>query len=231
MPNEVLFFLSIILYFGGVLLFRYLFGLKGLYVWTAIAAISANIEVMILINAFHMDQTLGNVMFASSFLVTDIISENYGKKEANTAVSIGIFTSLMFIFISKMWLIFTPAPADWAMPHIKAIFSNTPRITCVSFLVYAISQRFDVWAYHKWWNYTEKKFKNKDKYLWLRNNGSTLVSQLINTILFTFFAFYKVFPNEALIEVFESTYIIYIVTSLLDTPAVYLARKIKPRDE
>ena len=95
-----------------------------------------------------------------------------------------------------------------------------------SFLVYAICQKFDVWAYHKWWAFTQKKFGDKDRFLWLRNNGSTLVSQLLNTVLFTFGAFLGIYELETLISICISSYIIFIVTSLADTPFVYLAKKL-----
>lgn len=229
MPNEIWLFISVLLYFGGTLFFYYLMGETGLYCWNVLATIAANIEVLILVDAFGMEQTLGNVMFASTFLVTDIISEIYGKAKANRAVNIGIVSSLMFIFISQLWLQYTPSANDWAMPHITAIFSNTPRLMIVSFLVYAICQRFDVWAYHKWWEFTDRKFHDHKKFLWLRNNGSTLISQLINTLLFTFGAFAGTYDMKTLWSIFFSSYMIYVATSILDTPFVYLARKIKPR--
>lgn len=231
MSNEILLLLSVFLYFGGVIFLYYIFGIKGLYAWCAMATVAANIEVMILVNAFGLEQTLGNVMFASTFLVTDIISEKYGKKSSDEAVNIGIAFSLFFILISKLWLSFTPASSDWAMPHMQAIFSNTPRLMCVSFLVFAVSQRFDVWAYHKWWNFTDRKFKDHNRYLWLRNNGSTLLSQLLNTLLFTYGAFYGVFDSVTLWNIFCSSYAIYVCTSLVDTPFVYIARKIVPLTE
>lgn len=229
MPNEILLILSVVLLFGGVLLFYRLFGVNGLYCWTALATITANIEVLIMIEAFGMAQTLGNVMFASTFLVTDIISENVGKKEANRAVNLGILVSLFFILISQLWLQFTPSAEDWAAPSIYTVFSNTPRLMLVSLAVYAVSQRFDVWAYHKWWEFTKERYGDSRKFLWLRNNGSTLISQLLNTLLFTLGAFLGVYDGETLVSIFLSSYAIFIVTSLLDTPVVYIARKITPR--
>ena len=76
MRNELLLLLSVVLLYGGVLLFYKLFGKTGLYCWTVIATIAANIEALIVINAFGMEQTLGNVMFASTFLVSEFLSEN-----------------------------------------------------------------------------------------------------------------------------------------------------------
>ena len=224
MHNEILLIGSLILLFGGVLLFYYLFGTTGLYCWTVFATIAANIEVLILVNAFGMEQTLGNVMFASTFLVTDILSEVAGKKEANKAVRLGIFSSLFFILVSQLWLQFTPAETDFIMPHIQAVFSNTPRLMLASFLVYAICQQFDVWAYHKWWAFTTKKCGDSQRFLWVRNNGSTLIS-----LLFTLGAFWGVHDTPTLISIIASSYVIFVCTSLLDTPFIYLARKIKPR--
>lgn len=226
MSNEVLLVLSIVVIYGSELLFFKVFGKYGLYCFTSIATIAANIEVLIVIRAFGMEMTLGNVLFASTFLVTDIVSELYGKKEAKRAVNLGIATSLVFIVLSQWWLLYTPASSDFAMSAMKTIFSNTPRLMLVSMVVYAIVQQFDVWAYHKWWEFTEKRFGSKDKFLWLRNNGSTLISQLLNNLLFTFGAFLGVHDVKTIMSIVISSYGIFIVTSLADTPFVYMARKI-----
>ncbi|MFA9376173.1 MAG: queuosine precursor transporter [Lachnotalea sp.] len=225
MPNEIILIGSLVVLYVMVILAYKMFGTAGLYCWTVIATIAANIEVLIMINAFGMEQTLGNILFASTFLVTDILSEMEGKKAANKAVKIGIATSFAFIVISQSWLLYTPNQNDWAMPAIKNVFSNTPRLMIAGIAVYAIVQVFDVWAYHKLWDYTTKACKDSKKFLWLRNNGSTLVSQFFNTLLFTFAAFIGVYDFITLIHIVISSYIIFIVTSLLDTPAVYIARK------
>lgn len=225
MTNELLLIGSVIFIFSMALFSYRFFGKTGLYCLSAIATILANIEVLLLINAFGMEQTLGNVLFAVTFLITDILSECEGKKEANKAVWIGMFTSLFFLLLSQSWLMYVPAKSDWAMGSIREIFSSTPRMLLSSFVVYAVSQMFDVWLYHKWWTFTEKKTGDRRKFLWLRNNGSTLVSQLLNTLLFTLFAFYGTYEWGTLVSIFASSYVIYIFTSLLDTPALYLARR------
>lgn len=227
MPNELLLILSLIVLYGAVLVFYRLFGKLGLFVWTVIATIAANIEVLILVDAFGMEQTLGNVLFASTFLVTDILSENHGKKDANVAVNIGIATSIAFIVISQSWMLYTPAASDFASPAIATIFSNTPRLMLASLIVYAICQKFDVWAYHAWWAFTNKKCGDTKRFLWLRNNGSTLISQLLNAVLYTFAAFFGTYSVPTLISIAMASYVIFIVTSLADTPIVYMARKMK----
>jgi hypothetical protein len=209
-----------------LLLFYYFFDNEGLYVWTAIANILSNIEVLIIVKAFGLRQTLGNVFFATTFLATDILSETTGKKSAQRAVNLGLLTSISFILVAQSWLFYNPDSSDFAMPSIKTIFSNTPRLVFASLLVYLISQKFDVWAYHKIWDITTKISGDSKKYLWLRNNGSTLTSQFINTVLYAFFAFWGTFEFNVLLEIIISSYIVFVFTSLLDTPVVYLARKI-----
>lgn len=225
MNNELILIVSLILIYLAVLASFILFGENGLVCWTVIATISANIEVLILINAFGMEQTLGNILFASTFLVTDILSEVVGKKQANRAVNVGVFTSICFVLLSQSWFLYTPSANDFASPSIQNVFSNTPRLMIVGLLVYAIAQRFDVWAYHFIWEVTEKHSGSKRAFLWLRNNGSTLMSQLINTVLFTIGAFWGIYDIKALVSIAVSSYIIFIFTSLADTPIVYLARK------
>ncbi len=224
--NEIILFLSVFALFGALVLFFRLFGKTGIYAWTVICTIAANIEVLILVHAFGMDTTLGNVIFASSFLATDIMSEVYGKKEANTCVKIGIAANIAFILISQSWFLYVPAAADTMAGPIKTVFSNTPRVMISSLIAYAICELYDVWAYHFLWKWSEKKFGDHKKFLWLRNNGSTLVSQLINVVAFNLLAFSGVFPASVIVQILIFGYGIFIVTSVLDTPFIYLARRI-----
>lgn len=229
MMNEILLIGSLIFIYGIALLGYKLFGKTGLYCISAAATILANIEVLIMIKAFGAEQTLGNVLFAVTFLITDILSECEGKKAADKAVYTSFFASIFFLVLSQSWLHYFPSESDWASPAIRTIFSNTPRMIIASLAVYGISQLFDVWLYHKIWDMTSKKSGNRRSFLWLRNNGSTLVSQLINTFLFTLFAFYGTYGLSQIISIFISSYVIYIFTSLLDTPVVYLARRVSDK--
>jgi uncharacterized integral membrane protein (TIGR00697 family) len=228
--NELLLLASVLIIFSLTVLFSRLFGERGLVAWNVVATILANIEVLLLVRAFGMEQTLGNVLFASTFLTTDILSELYGKKAASRAVNIGILASVCFLAISQSWLLYAPAADDWAAPSVRAIFANTPRLIFASLFVYAISQKLDVILYHKWWEFTEKRLGSKKPALWLRNNVSTLISQLVNAVLFNLGAFWGVYDTGTLISIIVSTYVIYIFTSLLDTPFVYMARRFAARE-
>ena len=224
--NELLLLLSVLFIFGSVLLAYLFFGKTGLYCVSAIATVLANIEVIILIDAFGMEQTLGNVLFASTFLITDILSECEGRKAANVAVMTGIFSQVFFLVLSQSWLLYVPSENDTMFAAVSQVFANAPRLIAASLSVYVLSQFFDVWLYHRWWALTKKITGDSRKFLWLRNNGSTLVSQLANSLLFTLIAFVGTYDFATLMSVFGSSYVIYMVTSLLDTPALYAARQI-----
>ncbi|MBS5144161.1 MAG: queuosine precursor transporter [Butyricicoccus pullicaecorum] len=227
MTNELLLILSLVMLFGSILLFYRLFGKVGLYCMTVFATITANIEVLLLVDAFGMEMTLGNILFAMTFLITDILSENEGKRAANFSVAIGIGTCVLFILLSQSWMLYIPSVNDWAQPAFRTIFTNTPRMMLASLLVYAIAQIFDVWLYHAWWKFSTRRTGDSHKYLWLRNNGSTLISQLLNTVLFTAFAFWGTYDMPTMVSIILSSYVIFVVTSLADTPILYWARKMK----
>lgn len=224
--NELLLIITLLVSFGGTLLFLKVFGKGGLFAWIGIATVFANIEVTLVVRAFGMDQTLGNTLFAATFLATDILSEIYGKKEASKGVLAGIFTSLTFILLSFFWVHYIPAESDWASEFVKGLFTNTPRMLLSSLIAYAISEWIDVFLYHAWWNLTEKKTGSHTKMLWFRNNFSTLISQFVNIVIFNFGAFLRIYEFKELLSITGACYVIYIITSLLDTPFVYLARKI-----
>lgn len=227
--NEFILIFSLVIEFALVLLAYRMFGRTGLYAMSVFCTVVANIEVVILINAFGMEQTLGNILFACSFLITDILSENESKRAANKAVNMGIFISIIFVVITQSWLIYNPSPNDFAMESVKTLFSNTPRIILTSLFVYAVCQKLDVWLYHKIWKITEIKCGDSKRFLWLRNNGSTLISQLLNSFLFNIGAFLGTYGFATALKISLSSYVIYVFTSLLDTPVVYIARHIKKK--
>ena len=144
-------------------------------------------------------------------------------------MKIGILANVTFILISQSWFLYIPAAGDTMAEPIRTVFSNTPRVMLASLFAYAICEMFDVWAYHAWWKWTEKRFKDKKGYLWVRNNGSTLVSQLINVLVFNLLAFAGVFPWDTIGEILVFGYGIFVITTFMDTPFVYLARHISEK--
>ncbi len=227
--NELVLLASVPVLFGGLVVFFRLFGKSGIFAWTVICTIAANIEVLILVHAFGMDTTLGNVIFASTFLATDLVSELYGRKEAGRCVKIGIAANIAFIMISQSWFLYAPAADDTMSAPIRTVFANTPRVMLASLAAYVVCELHDVWAYHFLWKLTERRCGNRRAFLWVRNNGSTLVSQLINVVAFNLMAFSGFYPSDVLLQIIVQGYATFVVTSLLDTPFLYLARVLADR--
>lgn len=227
MKNELLWLLMLVTNFVFVTYIYKKFGKLGLFAWVPISSILANLQVVLLVNLFGMETTLGNIMYAGGFLVTDILSENYGEEEAKKAVKLGFFSMIVTAVLMKIAVSFTPSAVQEGAQNfqsLKLIFDFMPRILFAGLIAYGVSQRHDVWAYAFW----KKRFPAK-KYIWIRNNASTLVSQLIDNLIFTTVAFYGVYPTEVLIEIFIVTYIMKLIVALSDTPFVYLASYIKEK--
>jgi uncharacterized integral membrane protein (TIGR00697 family) len=223
MINELLLVFVMLILYGLVLLTWRFAGLPGLMCYNVFIVIVANIEVLMLVDAFGLEMTLGNVLFATTFLVTDLISETSGRAAARRAVHLGIGASLLFLILSETWMRYVPSANDWAAPAVRELFAHTPRLMAASLVVYAVSQYFDIWLYHKFWAFTTARTGDARRLLWLRN-ASTLASQLINTALYTLLAFGGMYDGATLRSILLSTYAIYAVLSFCDTPVLYLAR-------
>lgn len=185
-------------------------------------AILMNIFVTKGMYLFGLAATGGNVLYASIFLGTDLLAEHYGKKTATRAIRIGFLASIFFLIMSQFILWFEPADFDFAQGAFETIFTLTPRIVIGSLIAYLISQHLDVWLFHK------IKKKTQGKHLWLRNNGSTWISQAVDSIIFTLIAFLGVFPSIWQIILF--TYIIKIIVAAIDTPFIYLSKQFLPKE-
>ena len=227
MINEVLLMASIVVLYGAVVFIYKVFDKEGLFAWMALATVIANIEVLRVVDAFGIEQTLGNVLFASTFLATQILNENEGQKTARKAAWLGITAGLAFAVISQSWLLYEPSGSDWAGDAFDTIFSITPRIVGVSVIVYAICQHLDVWLFARIRKLTEKRYGDSGKHLWFRNNVATLITQIVNTVLYNLGAFAGIYSWHTLLSICVGSYLVFIVTSLCDTPALYLCRRLK----
>ena len=221
MINELLWIGLIIINFLVVILAYRFFGKTGLYVWTAVAVILANIQVMKIVQIFGLVTALGNVLYSSLFLVTDILNENYTKKDAQKAVWIGFFVLIATTIIMQITIYFTPDKSDFLSGPLSKIFSVLPRIAFASLIAYIVSQTHDVWFFARF------KKRDKKKRLWLRNNLSTVFSQLIDNTIFTLIAFVGEFSWSEIGQIFLTSLILKVIVAASDTPFVYWARKIK----
>ncbi len=218
MSNELLWFIALFLNFGFILLFYRLLGKTGLFVWIPMSVVLANIEVLKTVQLFGLTNTLGNIIYATSFLATDILSENYTRKDATRAVTAGFFTLVAMTVLMNVSILFKPAESDFINEHLKAVFSIMPRIAFASMTAFLISQYHDIWAYGFW----KKRFPSV-RHIWIRNNASTMVSQLIDSAVFTLLAFTGTFPAGILFEIIITTYLMKWLVAVFDTPCVYIA--------
>jgi len=223
MSNEILLFVTIFLSFLGVIFCYRLWGKIGMFGWIAFASVIANIEVIKCVDMFGLSVTLGNVIYGSTFLATDILNETEGGKTSRKAVRLGFFALVMFVMLSQLSLLFIPNESDFASPAMHTLFELSPRICASSLLAYFISNTLDTYLYDWIGRYTTR--------LWLKNNGGTMISQAIDTILFTFLAFYGVFELSVVWELVITTYAIKFIIAICDTPFLYWARQISRRNE
>lgn len=215
--NEAWALLSVLVIFGAQVLAFRLFGTTGLYLWVALATVLANLQVVKTVELFGLTATLGNVLYGSTFLATDVLSENLGKRAANKAVYIGFFTLVLTTVVTQMALAYVPAPDDWAQEPMAALFGFLPRLVLASAAAFLAAQFHDVWAFHAW-----KTVLPGRKYLWVRNNASTLVSQALDSAIFCFVAFWGEFPEDVFWQILLTTYLFKLAVAVLDTPVVYL---------
>ncbi|MCC8120611.1 MAG: queuosine precursor transporter [Oscillospiraceae bacterium] len=203
-----------------------LFGTAGLYAYVCFATILANIQVCKSIELFGVTTTTGAALYASTFLCTDILSECHGRSAAKKAVWLGVFVNLVWLVGTQLTLWFVPSESDTIQSALQVVFGMVPRICAASLLSYVISQRLDVFLYHLIW----EKTGGGSARLWLRNNGSPLVSQLVDSVLFVGIAFVGAVPWGTLGELMATTYLFKALVALCDTPFAYLARRLKKEE-
>lgn len=219
--NEALFFIAIIVNFLGVTIAYKLFSKTGIYAWIALATVIANIEVVKCVDIFGLPLTLGNVTYGSIFLATDILNEKYGREKAQKGVYLGFFSLLILTLFTQIDLLYIPSSNDFAQGAMQTIFALTPRICLGSMLAYLVSNTMDVYLYK-----FIRDILPSDKFLWVRNNAATMTSQFIDTILFTFIAFFGVFSLPIVLKLCFTTYILKLIIAICDTPFLYIAKRI-----
>ncbi|RLG80277.1 MAG: VUT family protein [Thermoprotei archaeon] len=190
-----------------------LIALSGLFGASIVLAnISAGVK---LIEFLGLVVPGGTVAYAITFPVTDIVDEVYGKRRAIYIVWAGLIAEIAMLALIGIDYVL-PAYEEQQQVLYERVFAPQIRIVAASILAYIVSQHHDVWAFWKWREITGGKF------LWIRNNASTTISQLIDTMLFTFIAFYGVVPLEIVVNMALSMWLFKVLIAVIDTPFVYL---------
>ena len=209
----------------SILTFLRLFGYVGIFIYCALAVIGANIQVLKTVDFFYSPEpvALGTILFASTFLCTDILSEYFDKNKARMNILIGFCAFLFMTLLMVITIGFKPSSDDWVQESLSNEFTPMTRFFIASMIAYLISQYFDVWFF----NYIKRV--TSEKYLWLRNNLSTIASSLVDNTVFSIFAWILLNPepisiyNVIMIYIL-GTYLLRILLALFDTPLIYLAK-------
>jgi hypothetical protein len=183
-----------------------------------IALATANIISVKLIHIAGVTLPAGIIAYPLTFLFTDAIAEVWGKKTARTVVWIGFGANLLMVLLIYIGKILPSAP-DWAgQSAYETILGGTPAIVGASMLAYLASQHHDVWAFHFW------RDKTRTRFLWLRNNASTMVSQAIDTGIFISLASLTVWglPFSKMVGMMLAQYLAKLAFAAADTPFCYL---------
>lgn len=191
-------------------------GLVALQVTAVAIALSTTIIAGHVIEVFGVKASAGTATFIGLFLVIDLVSEIYGKREAVNTIKYTFASNLLLMLIGLISTQLSSAEPTVVGQSLNALFAWVPRLIAGGLIAFAVSQYVDVLLF-----FIIKKLSG-EKWLWLRVSGSTCVSQAVDTILVWTIAFYGVIPN--LWQVILAAYATKLVGALIEIPASYLAR-------
>ncbi len=208
-----------------LLMFR-LFGKQGLYAVICLNVLLCNLQGPKLTTVFGMPTSLGVILYSGIYFATDLLSERYGKREANRAVRIGFCVSVFVVVFMAISLLFEPTEASAeanalavdAHEALTFLFGYTPRFVFGSLVAYIVSQSHDVWFFH--WI----KDRTHGRHLWFRNTLSTTVSQAIDTAIYSLVVWWAVLDLPTAIQLAGVKYVFKFVVAVVDTPFIYWAR-------
>jgi uncharacterized integral membrane protein (TIGR00697 family) len=174
-----------------------------------------------LFTVFGITLPVSIVWYPLTFLVTDIVSEIYGAKRARFLVLTGFAMSLLLLAFSLMGIALPSSPFYPLAEDYRNIFGPVWRLLFASMAAYLLAQLADVWLFHFW------KRLTRGKHLWLRNNGSTMVSQFVDSFTVNMIFLYgnaAVFTGglAELMAIIVQMYLIKVAIAAADTPLCYL---------
>jgi uncharacterized integral membrane protein (TIGR00697 family) len=227
-PPELIDAFMLIAAYGGVLLVLRQFGLMGLVAFTVLAVVGANIQVLktVQYNILPQPLALGTILFSSSFLAIDLITEYFGAATARRTIWLGFCCLLLHNLFMLLTLGYRPLgtpDADGVETALSTLVTPQPGLLAAGLIAYLVSQHLDVWLYSR------MKRATQGKYLWLRNIAATAPAVLIDNTIFSVLAWQVFAAKPVSVEALIFTYIlgtffIRMLITLLDTPFMYISR-------
>lgn len=179
-----------------------------------VSLIMANVVASKIVDVFGFVVPAAVVAYGITFLCTDIIGEIWGKEEANKTVKLGFVMQILSLCLIILAIMLPPAVfAVEEGKSFNSILGQSGRMVVASLIAYLVAQFNDVYVFHK------LKAACNGKAKWIRNNGSTILSQFFDTAIFITVAFYGVVPDLGWMVI--SQYVVKVVIALCDTPFFY----------
>ena len=220
--NEIL-FLAFFCTLASLVLVAARLGKVFLFALVGILSILMNLFVVKPFVLFGFEIYGGNAIYGCIFLATDLLAENFSKRDALKAVQVSLLSLLVYFFASFFFVHIAVNPGAESSSQIQnafeTIFAPAWQIVIASLAAFSASNFFDVHFFHF------LKKKTGDKFLWLRSNLSTTVSQSIDTLVFTGLAsFFGIFQWEFFWQIVGFNLLFKILIALLDTPFLYFSK-------
>ena len=208
----------------------YFFGRSGLYIAVILGIVLGNLQggkvSDLEIFGYTFTVSMGAIMYSGIYFATDLINEKYGRTFANEAVILGAIANVVVMLTLVLSTYYLPSEiaksSDAVHEAISTLAYYSPWFVIGSLTAYLISQTFDVWMFHK------LKVLTNGKYLWLRNNVSTLSSQALDTLIYTFvWVLAGDMTFIVALSIALTKYIFKIFIALLDTIFIYLVKDVR----
>ena len=226
--QELLWVLTVVYDLGlAIILYRF-FGKYGLYAAVILGIVLGNLQggkvSQLEFFGYSFTASMGAILYSGIYFATDVLNEKFGREEANRAVMLGFVANIAVMITLLISVQFKPSQITGSALEvhnaISTLASYSPVFVIGSLIAYLVSQTFDVWIFHR------IKVLTDGKYLWLRNNVSTITSQALDTFLYTFV--WIVGTELSFLAAFGialTKYVFKVIIALIDTIFIYWVRK------
>ena len=236
LPPELVCVLTLLLCYTSIIIMTKLWQKEGIFVYSVVAIIACNMQVLkaVEFSWYHEPIALGTIIYASTFLASDVIIELYGIKAARKSIFLGFAGSILLLLLMISALGLKPLELTNSNQHnhfneahyaLNLIFSPNTALLVASLTAYVISQLTDIFIFSK------LKSQTKNAYLWLRTFFSITIATFIDSIIFNILAWVVFAPqpvswNSLILTYIIGAYILQIFVALFNIPTFYILLKI-----
>ncbi len=217
---------------GAILLLLRSFGIAGLFLYNTIAVVVANIQVLKLSHFWFFSEplALGTIVFATTYLVSDILTEFYGRAIAQRGIWLCFCGQILLVLMMLLTLGYSPAPQDTGHNAMMVLFTPSIRLLTASLIAFVMSQFVDIWVFQGLSRWTRRRF------LGFRATLAFLFSALMDNFIFSILAWNLLSSEplgfkELMVRYVWGTYLARMVVGGLSLPTLYLCRYFVPRKD